>query len=50
MNLVKVGEMRTWHNSWDFWMTDIYNFGYFMFMREIFLKILYLDSSFYRQE
>lgn len=35
MNLAKVGEMRTCHNSWDFWMTDIYNFGYFMFMREI---------------
>ena len=35
MNLAKVVEMRTWHNSWDFWMTDIYNFSYFMFMREI---------------
>ena len=50
MNLAKVVEMRTWHNSWDFWMTDIYNFGYFTFMREIKKKILYLDSRFYRQE
>ena len=35
MNLATVGEMRTQHNSWDFWITDIYTFGYFMFLYEI---------------
>lgn len=33
--IAKVGEMRTWHNSWDFWITDIYTFGYSMFLYEI---------------